>query len=395
MLAWYVANTIVRFADALLAFALGWEAANVSGSFVATVGLAHSIPMIAFLLLGGFAADRVGQFQMLRRTWLLTAVTSVIFLGALEMGLSLRVLLVVDAVVSGVITGFRMPSANVFIRLLVPDDQVAKALQRSSTLSGMAALVAPAVAGLLVSAGGLRLVLMLQIALMAAGVAMLSMLWRLRRVPPAAASTPLVDDAARGFRVLMTIPNLAVLLLVLAIVASSILPAVNTLLRLAGVERGGSATGTGYVFSAWSAGSLTVSAIMAVVGARSRPAAPMAAGLFLAAGAMTVLAFTPSVWVGVVATFGIGVGVVLFSAHFVPMSILLSPEGSWSRVSSVVTLVQVVPAAIVGPALAAGSDVVGVDLMLLVSAALGLVAALIVVVHRPLRRATLTPQDAR
>ena len=389
LVAWLSANTLARFGDGVSAIALAILAAQYGGNFLAVVALCSSIPMMIFLLTGGLLGDRLGQYTILLGSWLTSVVIVSAFWTAYVLGVDLKLLLVVNALLGGLLTGLRMPSANVFVRLLVPEQHLARTMQLNTVLLSTAMLIAGGAGGFLLGLRGLPLVLVVELGTLVLAIVVLLQLGTLKKAPQPGEKKPLWNDLREGLGAVREIPGLRPMMISLTLVAGGVLPVVNTLIPLAGAERDWAPGITGLVSSGFTAGSMLVSLTLIVTGPVTRAVVPMFAGLVVAATATLGIALDLDYRFTIAAAMLMGLGVNLYSAHLAPLSVLITPKEKWSRVTSLIALSQVVPAALVGPVLAATSERVGVSPVITVGAGLGLLGAVFVLAAPSLRQATL------
>ncbi len=136
--------------------AIDWHVWQLTGSPLAlgAVGLVRIVPIVAFSLLGGLAADRVDRRRLLLVTQsvMLTAALALAALTSARRE-SLAAIYLLTAVSAGA-TAFDSPARHAFLPRLVPLRDLPGALAVMMTVFQLAAIAGPALAGLLLSRGG-------------------------------------------------------------------------------------------------------------------------------------------------------------------------------------------------------------------------------------------------
>jgi DHA3 family tetracycline resistance protein-like MFS transporter len=143
--------------DGVFLVALAWQVYELSSSpsALATVGLAASLPHVAFLLLGGVVSDRLER----RRVMVAADVVRALAVGAMGVlslsgAIELWQVVALSAVYGGA-TAFFGPAFDAIVPDLVPSDQLTEANSIDQFVRPAAfRLAGPALAGWLVAAGG-------------------------------------------------------------------------------------------------------------------------------------------------------------------------------------------------------------------------------------------------
>jgi MFS family permease len=163
--------------------AQGWLVITLTNSpgWLGAASLARSLPFLVLPPLGGVIADRVDKVRLLKTTRLFQTVVTIVFAALTLAGVIQMWEILLLAFLSGAANSFDQPTRQALIPDLVePRDLMAAISLNSSTFQG-AALVGPAIAGLLVAPIGVGGVLCV--------TAMLSLAVQialyLMRVPPA------------------------------------------------------------------------------------------------------------------------------------------------------------------------------------------------------------------
>jgi hypothetical protein len=178
--------TVSLIGDGFFLVAIAWQVFDLwnSPTALALVGVAESIPLVAFLLVGGVAADRFERRKVLILSSLLRG-ACVALLGLLAMGGALELWhIFVLAAFFGAGQAFQGPAAGAIIPDLVPKHLLVQANSLAQFVRQLAfALVGPAVGGLVVHKLGAGTAFLVDAGTYAFAIATLSLL---RRRPAAA-----------------------------------------------------------------------------------------------------------------------------------------------------------------------------------------------------------------
>ncbi len=118
---------------------------------IGLVGLVQSAPNIAFSFVGGAVADRMDRRRLLARTQALTALLFACLGGLVISGWVTLWHVVVVAFLLGVVRSFDQPSRQGLLPLLVPREEIVRAVPLGNLIWQLARLVGPATAGLLIA----------------------------------------------------------------------------------------------------------------------------------------------------------------------------------------------------------------------------------------------------
>jgi len=136
--------------------AQGWLVLELTGSAFA-VGITATLatlPVLFFTLYGGVVADRVD-----RRRFIMFLQAVMLVEAAVMAGLTLTHYITVEwiwglAVLFGIATAFEVPTRQAFLVELVPPEDLISAAAINSTTYNLARVIGPAIAGVVVAAGG-------------------------------------------------------------------------------------------------------------------------------------------------------------------------------------------------------------------------------------------------
>jgi MFS family permease len=171
--------TVSLFGDGMFLVAIAWQVYAISNSpsALATVGLAMTIPHIAFLLVGGAVSDRLDRRRIMVAADVVRGF-AVVVLGTLAATSTIELwhVLMLTAVY-GAGTAFFGPAFDAIVPELVPEDQLQKANSLDQLIRPAALLLAgPAVGGWLIAESGLGAVFLLDAVTFAVSVCALLMM---------------------------------------------------------------------------------------------------------------------------------------------------------------------------------------------------------------------------
>ena len=189
--------------DGAFLVALAWQVYAMSGSVtgMSLVGIAMTVPTIAFLLVGGVASDRVERRWLLVGADLLRAV-AVALLAGLTIGGQVELWhVVVLAALYGTGSAFHAPAFDALVPEILAGERLTQANALDQLVRPLALrLAGPAIGGVLVAVAGAGGVFLLDCAtfLMAAGTVL--MMSPARGDRPVADGGSLVADLREGWR---------------------------------------------------------------------------------------------------------------------------------------------------------------------------------------------------
>jgi MFS family permease len=180
---------VSTFGTQLTAVAVPYQVFRITHSSLAVglVSLAQLIPLLVCSMVGGAIADAHDRKRVLMVVEALMALTSVGL--AINGGLdhpALWPLFVLTAVAGGLI-GFDRPTFQAIIPRMLPLDDLASAFALWQVQYQVGLVVGPAVAGLILAAGGLSIIYWIDVATFVVSFVSVSLL---QRQPPAAGATP-------------------------------------------------------------------------------------------------------------------------------------------------------------------------------------------------------------
>ncbi|WP_350278494.1 MFS transporter [Kribbella sp. HUAS MG21] len=388
---WLFGAAVSLLGDLTMSFAIGWSATRHGGSVAGLILLLAAAPRAILLLVGGAVGDRYGAPRVLLASCTaMFLVTGALVPATLAVGEPVW-LLVILAIVVGSIDAFFLPSSRSMPRLLVPPEQVPRALASFQVTGVVFAVTGTAIGGVLVSWAGLR----------AAGGfdaltfgVMIIVLIVLRKTiaPSKRMPTGMLRSIGTGIRVAFGNPLTRALLITMTVAAGLLMPLDGLLFPLLARDHGWDAATAGLLVASRSLGVGVIALRILMWGAFPRPGVVAALGLLLAAvGLLGLSVFDPlplTFAAGVVS--GIGVGT--FTGHVLPLLMNSVEREFQSRLQSIVVLCQNIALMVMNPLLGGLADVdtVGITGVCLGIAVLAAVAGCVVLTRPVVRAATVS-----
>jgi MFS family permease len=315
-LALFAANAMSLVGNGITALAIPWFVLQTTGSasrmgIVAAAGL---IPYILASVIGGTAVDRLGHKQASVIADLASGLTvAAIPLLYHSIGLPFWMLLVL------VFLGALLDApGNAARTSLIPDlaEMARIPLERangaSQAISSLAALVGPALAGVLIAALGSSMVLWID-----AGTFAFSALAVALAVPATQRSSGdsaarYLDDVRAGWRVLWHDRLLRAIAFTAAVTNGVLTPLVTVILPVIAERTYGDVQALGTIVAAFGAGSLGGALLYGAVGTRLPRRLALAVSFTLVSMPLWILIFQPPVMgaAGALLTLGIGSGII-------------------------------------------------------------------------------------
>lgn len=292
--------------------ALGWLVWELthSGAWLGAVAFADLFPMVLVTPLAGALADRSDRLRVTRISQALLMVHAGLLAVLSALGLLTPGLILVLALIGGIITAFNQPFRMALLPSLVERENLISAVAVNSIVFNTARFVGPAIAGLVIAKGSLTLAFVINFATFAV------FSWTLARIRLVAVeqapstSSGLMTSVVEGWRYAIGHVGLGAMLLMLTVVSLCIRPILELMPSYAALF-GCGATGFALMTSVLGFGSL-VGAIWL-----SRQASPvvlaamaLSNGLLMGA-ALIVAALAPQEWLGLLALFVLGFGMVV------------------------------------------------------------------------------------
>ncbi|NBJ13001.1 MFS transporter [Microvirga arsenatis] len=292
--------------------ALGWLVWELtdSGAWLGAVAFADLFPMVLVTPWAGAMADRSDRLQVTRISQALLMVHAGLLTILSALGLLTPGLVLVLALVGGIITAFNQPFRMALLPSLVERPNLVSAVAINSVVFNSARFIGPAIAGIVIEKGSLTLAFAINFGTFAIFSWALA---RIRLVNPEvghSTSVGLITSVVEGWRYAAGHVGLGAMFLTLTVVSLCIRPILELMPSYAALF--GSDAGR-FAFMT------SVTGLGALVGAvwlsrRTDPASvatmALSNGLLMGA-ALFVAAVAPQEWLGVVALFTVGFGMVV------------------------------------------------------------------------------------
>jgi MFS family permease len=294
--------------------AQAWLVLELTGSatWVGIVVAVQTLPMLLIGPYGGLVADRADKRRLLVSLQVVMGVLAAV-LGVLTLAGAVQVWHVLAlAALLGVADAFEKPARQAFLVEIVGPGSVRNAVSLNSVMVNVARVVGPAVAGLLIAAGGLGLCFALNAASFVPVAVLLAMLdtTRLRPAPP----QPHVRGQVRaGFAYVRRERELAVPLLMMAIMGCFTYEFQVTLPYLAKSAFAGDSRTYGFMTAATGLGAVIGGLYTAARGRTGIPTLVRSATVFGVLVLATALA--PTVQVALLLLVGVGAASVSLMAR--------------------------------------------------------------------------------
>ena len=388
---WLFGAAVSLLGDLTMTFAIGWSASQHGGRVAGLILLLAAAPRAALLLVGGAIGDRFGAPRVLLVSCTaMFAVTAALVPATLVAGEPVWLLLSL-ALVVGVIDAFFLPSSRSMPRLLVPPEQVPRALASFQVTGVVFAVTGTAVGGLLVSWQGLAAAAGFDAITFGVMIVVLILL-RNTITPPGEMPSGMLRSIAAGIRVAFGRPLTRALLITMTVAAGLLMPLDALLFPLLARDHGWDAKTAGVLVASRSLGVGVIALRILMRGAFPRPGVFAALGLLVAAVGLFGLSVLEPLPLAFAAGVLSGIGVGTFTGHVLPLLMNSVEREYQSRLQSVVVLCQSLALVVMNPILGGLTDLDGVGITG-VCLGISIAAALtgLVVLTRPvLRSATVT-----
>jgi MFS family permease len=330
-------TSLFQLTAAWLVYTLTAPPLNVA-FMLGVLGFCRSVPMLAFVLIGGVAADRLGRRTMLLVTNGAAAACACAF-GTLALLGWINVWLVLTAaVLMGCAMAFNRPAHQAFIRDLVPLDSLQNAVALMGLMQNVLRIGAPLLAGALLATGSGAIPLLV----VATGYGLMSLFVVLIRVPqqsrPAAG---LFASLGEVFRYIRSDRLVSTLLLVETIPGLFALPFIALLPIFADQIHGEGARGLGMMQSAVGVGALGGALLLTLLSGIRRRGVLLISAIASFGAALVVFALTES-WplaLAMLALAGFCDALYIFTIN--GLLLAKAPEHLRARVMSVFTLADI------------------------------------------------------
>ncbi|MGI5228728.1 MFS transporter [Actinoallomurus sp. CA-142502] len=266
-----------------------------SSAAVGAVGLASGLPMILLGLFGGSFADAVDRRRLVLVTNIGSIVVSTLLAAQAFAGLRALWPLYTLVAVQALLGTVGAPARRTFVPRLLPAGQVAAGVALTQLSFQVGLMAGPALAGVVASAGGLRLCYLADVV---SFTGTLYALARLPAMPPQGGpARPGIAAVADGLRFIRRRPILAGVFLadIDAMVLGmpfALFPALNA------AHFGGAASTLGLITAAPGVGGLAGSALSGAVGHIARPGRALLASVTVWGAAIAGFGLARTLWLG-------------------------------------------------------------------------------------------------
>ncbi len=336
--------------------AVGWLTWEMTGSgfWLGVVSCADLLPTVIVGPIGGVLADRFDRRRIMMTTQTAAACLAAVLCALTATGLIDIRLLALLVLLNGIVTGFTQPARLALVPSLVPRAYLSTGIAVNSVVFNLARFVGPALAGLVIVAGGIAAAFGVNAL---SFLAFLFALWRLRGAgaPERAAKTEgwsILSQLREGFAYTVRHPGIGPMLLLLSLASLCARPFVELMPGFAADVFGGGADTLALLSS-----SIGVGAVMSGVWfARHRPSGGRTRVVFLntllLVLAVAVFVATDSLWIAVP---GVALAGMAMVASGVNMQVLMQLSVDGAMRGRVLSLYGVIFAG--GPA--AGALIMG------------------------------------
>ncbi len=384
---WLFGAVVSLLGDLTMTFAIGWSASQHGGRIAGLILLFAAAPRAILLLVGGATGDRYGAPRVLLASCTaMFLVTAALVPTTLALGEPIWLLLML-ALVVGSIDAFFLPSSRSMPRLLVPPEQVPRALASFQVIGVVFAVTGTAVGGVLVNWAGLTAAAAFDSLTFAAMIVILILL-RGTTAPHGSRTASMFRSIADGIRMAFSRPLTRALLVTMTVAAGLLMPLDALLFPLLARSHHWNATTAGLLVASRSLGVGVIALRILMRGAFPRPGIFAGLGLLVAAVGLLGLSQLDTLPLAFAAGVLSGIGVGTFTGHVLPLLMNSVEREYQSRLQSVVVLCQNIALVIMNPVLGTLTDVNGFGITgvcLFISIAAAITGA--IVLTRPVLRA--------
>lgn len=292
--------------------ALGWLIWDLTGSgaWLGAVAFADLFPMVLVTPLAGALADRSDRLRVTRISQALLMVHAGLLAILSALGLLTPGFILALSLIGGIITAFNQPFRMALLPSLVERENLISAVAVNSIVFNTARFVGPAIAGFVIAKGSLTQAFLINFGTFAVFSWMLARIRLVAVDKPSTGSRGLLTSVVEGWRYAIGHIGLGAMLLMLAVVSLCVRPVLELMPSYAALF-GSGATGFAVMTSVIGLGSL-VGAIWLSRQANPPALATMALsnGLLMGA-ALLVAALARQEWIGLLALFILGFGMVV------------------------------------------------------------------------------------
>lgn len=347
--------------------AQGWLIHDLTGAYLdlGLLGLARAVPLIGLSFFGGTLADRVDQRRLLYWTQAVSALLALVQGLLTALGLVRVWHIWTLGFLSAAVLAFDQPTRQAMLPALVPREDLLNAIALMSVSFNGAAILGPALAGLLVPAVGYAWAFYLNGLSFAAVIAAVALLRLERRTP--APPRPVLHDLADGFGYIIHHPTIRTLTLLVALIGffaapyNQMLPGYRNILHI-------SQRSLGFLTSAPGLGTLLggfLVARFAHVPQKGRLMMAAAGGML---ASLIAFAFSRLYWLSVVMLVAVGAALTAYTSMTQTLLQQYTDDAHRGRVMSMYTVTVLGLSPLGALPLGAASDALGAPAALLSAA---------------------------
>ena len=274
---------------------LTWQLTD-SAAWLGLIAFAELFPNVVVGPIAGAVTDRMDFLRMLRITQALQLLHAIVLTVLTFTGLITIEMLLVLMVLRGVIGAFNRPARMSFVYFLVGREDLSSALALNSVVFNSARFVGPALAGVIIVAGGVSL------AFAANALSFLIYLLALRVLDVAPVEKKektgrsLLSEAGEGIRYAFSHPGIAPILLILVMTALFVRPYTELLPGFADRVFGRGVDGLALLFSANGLGAMAAGFWLIQRGTITGLSSIVVGNLLVMAFALLAFTSTDSFW---------------------------------------------------------------------------------------------------
>ena len=210
---------------------------------------AETFPSFLFSIPGGVMADRYNRYKIIKVTQILSMIQAVLLAALILSGHTVIWAVLLLSVILGIINAFDVTARQSFVHEVVADPaDLPNAVSLTTATAGLAQLLGPALAGLVLNAFGAPVCFLLNAASFG-GVFISVVLMKLPDKEPRNTERKVLAEFAEGFNYLKNTPVIFMQILMLAIVSLLVQPFSTVLPVFASVVFKGDASTFGYITS--------------------------------------------------------------------------------------------------------------------------------------------------
>lgn len=246
--------------------AQGWLVYSLTKSplYLGMVAAAGSLPILLFTLVGGIAADRYRKRNVLLMTQALSIVPAVLLGILIDAQLVAVWHVAVLAAFLGTVNAFDIPARQSFLVELVGKQNITNAIALNSAAFHASRLVGPVIAGLIIANIGLPSCFYLN------ALSFVAVIFALSKISTPGRSNNnsqgIRKDLIEGFQFILSKPEIARLILLVAIFSFVGIPFITLLPVFAGTVLGKGAEGFGFLVGATGVGAMSAALLLAFRG---------------------------------------------------------------------------------------------------------------------------------